>query len=267
MKRNDEALFLTAAVDGELDIGRNIALQRRLAEDAALKAAWDGQLALRASIRKSASYHNAPADLRARLHVSCAQPLNDPPLAAPAGRTGVSEHRRRWALAAGLAGVASVVSAAMTLLAVRGQDHALANNARLVDALVASHVRAALLSQQIEIASSDQHTVRPWLSARMTFSPTVPDLAAQGFELTGGRRDVIDARPVAVLVYRRRQHVISVFVSPEPAPSAMAPQLRRGFNVVGTMRGGMSYLLVSDLGLAELQAMAGLMRDDQGTER
>jgi hypothetical protein len=66
--------------------------------------------------------------------------------------------------------------------------------------------------------SAALHRVRPKPN-RPCSSPDfevlyVPDLSAQEFELLGARRDVIDAQTAAVLVYRRRKHIISVFIRP-----------------------------------------------------
>jgi anti-sigma factor RsiW len=105
---------------------------------------------------------------------------------------------------------------------------------------VTSHVRATLGHQLIQVASSNQHTVKPWLSARLDYSPPVPDLKNEGFELVGGRVDYVDRHPVATLVYRIRDHNIDVFVRPESArapPTAL--RTVRGFNVAHATGSGM----------------------------
>src|SRR5207245_6808084 len=99
------------------------------------------------------------------------------------------------------------------------------------------HVRASLNDHLIEVASSDRHTVKPWLSARLDYSPPVQDLANEGFTLIGGRLDYLERRPVATLVYRYRQHTIDVFVRPEtsPAPTS-ARRCVRGFKAARARR-------------------------------
>ena len=116
---------------------------------------------------------------------------------------------------------------------------------------VTNHTRATLGNRLTEVASSDQHTVKPWLSARLDYSPPVQDLSAEGFPLAGGRLDYLDRHPVATLVYRYRQHTIDVFVRPVPGGAAPTPSVTlatlRGFNVAHATGSGMEWWAVSDV--------------------
>ncbi|HIE4433368.1 TPA: anti-sigma factor family protein, partial [Burkholderia multivorans] len=125
---------------------------------------------------------------------------------------------------------------------------------RTVDELVASHVRAGLSARDIDVISTDRHTVKPWFNGRLDYAPPVEDLSANGFVLVGGRLDYVDRRRVAVLVYRYRQHVIDVYVSPagdgRAAPYATVSQ---GYAVDRWTAAGMTWWAVTD---AEPSALA-----------
>ena len=114
------------------------------------------------------------------------------------------------------------------------------------------HVRATLNNHLIQVASSDQHTVKPWLSARLDYSPPVQDLASEGFTLTGGRLDMLNKQRVATLVYSRRLHTIDVFVRPESASAPTTLRTVRGFNVAHATGSGMDWIAVSDVSADEL---------------
>ena len=133
---------------------------------------------------------------------------------------------------------------------------------RIEGEVIAAHARSLMAAHATDIASSDQHAVKPWLSARLDFSPPVADLARDGFSLIGGRLDYLGERAVAALLYQRRQHVINVFVWPAEDMSASAARgaSRRGFNFVEWKQRGMRYWMVSDLGAAELSSFAQLMQ-------
>ena len=131
-------------------------------------------------------------------------------------------------------------------------------------AAVATHVRATLGDHLIEVASSDRHTVKPWLSARLDYSPPVQDLANEGFALIGGRLDYLERRSIATLVYRYRQHTIDVFVRPETSHTPIwALRTVRGFNVARASGPSMHWLAVSDAEPAVLSAFVQrLARED-----
>jgi anti-sigma factor RsiW len=131
---------------------------------------------------------------------------------------------------------------------------------RVAQEMLASHVRASLGGRMVDVASSDRHTVKPWLSARLDYSPPVTDFAAQGFPLVGGRLDYIGGRPVAVLVYKRRQHLVEVFVWPREREWPERGLERDGFRFERAAGGGMGYWLVSDAGRDDLAALARLVR-------
>lgn len=121
-------------------------------------------------------------------------------------------------------------------------------NTAFVDELVASHVRAQLSGHDIDVVSSDQHTVKPWFNGRLDYAPPVEDLADEGFALTGGRLDYIGHRRVGVLVYRYRKHVIDVYVMPETnAGMPRAAALTSDGYALASWRGqGMRWWAVSD---------------------
>lgn len=133
---------------------------------------------------------------------------------------------------------------------------------RTSNEVIAAHARSLLAAHATDVASGDQHTVKPWLSARLDFSPPVPELSADGFPLAGGRLDYIAERPVAALLYRRHQHVINVFIwpSPDAARASSAKAVRKGFSTVSWQHDGMQYWVVTDLGDAELNDFTQMFR-------
>ena len=118
--------------------------------------------------------------------------------------------------------------------------------------LVNLHTRASLSHREIAVASSDRHTVKPWLSARLDYSPPVVDAAGAGFALLGARLERLDGHDMAVLVYQHRQHRIDVMVRPEAHAALGLAATVRGFNVVSASGADMQWLAVSDLNSAEL---------------
>jgi anti-sigma factor RsiW len=125
-------------------------------------------------------------------------------------------------------------------------------------------VRATLGDHLIEVASSSQHAVGPWLSARLDYAPPVADLAHEGFALVGGRLDYLERRNVATLVYRYGGHTIDVFVRPAASHSStLALRKLRGFNVARASGPSMDWLAVSDVEPAVLSAIVGLLAREE----
>jgi anti-sigma factor RsiW len=125
---------------------------------------------------------------------------------------------------------------------------------RILGDVVSAHLRSLQGDHLIDVASSDQHTVKPWFNGRLDVAPPVIDLTAQGFTLIGGRLDYIDGRPVAAIVYKRRAHVINLFVAPVMGPERRATiEQVQGFNIWRWTRSDLGFWAVSDINAEELQ--------------
>ncbi len=188
---------------------------------------------------RSAPYYAAPDRLRAKV-------------SAQAMRTSWVQRVVPWAAAAAVA--ASVAGAIWLVRPLQSNTTQTAGTK--VEEVVADHVRSLMADHLFDVESTDQHTVRPWFLGRLDFSPPVTDLAGIGFPLVGGRLDYLGGKPVGVLVYRRRQHTINVFIgrADEPTVSEAAASLR-GFQVHHWSRRGMEFWAVSDLNDTELHEL------------
>ncbi len=197
-------------------------------------------------VARDATYHRAPDALRERLRAGLAR------------EAGAADRSRPWgflAMAASFAAVALVTWNLALLNGAPGADELMARD------LVNAHVRSLMIEGHLnDVVSSDQHTVKPWFAGKLDFAPPVVDLANAGFALAGGRLDYVNARAVAVLTYRYRQHVVNVFIWPEAGEVEPRASSRQGFSVVQWTHGGMRYSAVSDAAAAQLFALAEALR-------
>ena len=236
--------FLPAYADRQTGWIRRFFLGRHIAGCPSCLAELEAVHTMRTALRTNLPVHRAPPALAMR--IASALPREAPPVVA---RRPVRLGFAGSALAGCIAGVA------LTLVVVRT-----APDPVLTD-VVGDHVRSMMADHLTDVATSDQHTVKPWLSARLDLSPVVKDFAAQGYPLVGGRLDYVAGHRAAAMVYRRDRHVINLFafVSDERSDAAPRQESRDGFNVVRWRAGGLTYVAVSDVEAVQLMGFVRLI--------
>ena len=242
IKDNDE-LQMNAYYDGELDPASAIEFERRLASDGSLKARYDRLLSLRRAVR-SLPQVEMPPGLQDR--INSALDAGGPGQAGRPVQAGRLS-RRSWSFQAlAAAAVFGAVISSSVMLTMERYDQ----REDVARQVVAGHIRGQLATQPFDVASSDRHTVKPWFTSRLPESPQVPDLAAQGFVLVGGRVDVVGHDPVATIVYKHAAHTVSLTTLP-PGQS-VSGQTIAGYNVRSWSDAQFTYVAVSDLASADL---------------
>jgi anti-sigma factor RsiW len=238
--------LLHAYADRQIGPVRRFFLRRHLAGCPSCLAELETIQATHAAVRTNLPAYRAPPGLAARIASALPREMAPP----------IPRQRPHFGFAGGtLAGAFAGV--ALTLVVMRAAPP----SDPLVADVVADHVRSMMVNHLTDVLTSDQHTVKPWLSARLDLSPVVKDFVAEGYPLIGGRLDYVDGHRAAAIVYRRDKHVINLFAFVASDHPDAAPRLdtRDGFNVIRWRMGGLSYVAVSDVEAAQLLAFVRLV--------
>jgi anti-sigma factor RsiW len=266
MNYEETTKLMDGYLDGELDPITSQAIEQHLRGCANCDQAYKTHGSLIRAIGNATPYYKAPAELRERIQSSLREQIAEQskgggsilrdarPLIAekrPESRPILFGTSWNWlALAAAIVFAALIAWNVLPRLQRPGDDQFLATQ------LIASHVRSLMATHLTDVASSDQHTVKPWLDAKLDFAPAVVDLSNEGFPLIGGRLDYLDNRPVAALVYQRRKHFINLFVWPAAPDETRTPKTitRQGYQLLHWVDSDFNYWAVSDVSSNDLQA-------------
>jgi anti-sigma factor RsiW len=250
-------------LDGELDAISNQEIELHLRDCDKCAQAYESERNLIRAIAGGAPYFKAPAELRQSIQSSLRGGIARPPL----GNASDQKHARvfsrkserpamvfapQWSW---LALAAGIIAAAIVALNVVPRWQGSRRDQFLATELIASHVRSLMATHLTDVASSDQHTVKPWLDTKLDFAPPVFDLTNDGFPLVGGRLDYVEYRPVAALVYQRRKHFINLFIWPSESVITVANKAlsHQGYQLVNWIDGDFNYWAVSDVSESDLQ--------------
>jgi anti-sigma factor RsiW len=251
-------ILLHALLDNELDAGHARDVEAHVAECPGCAEELKAFRAMRVAFAATDLKEPAPASLRTRIETA----LPTPPTRAESVTSLVQPSRRGFfgGFAAGAA-LSGALAASLILTVFRTNPEQ-----TIADEVVSAHIRSLQPGHLMDVETSDQHTVKPWFDGKVDIAPPVVDLTAFGFTLLGGRLDYIDGEPVASVVYRRRKHIINLFVARRLGSNHAFVSARtvQGYNVRHWSAQGLDFWAVSDLDPQELgefvQKITGAMK-------
>ncbi len=236
MTCEEAEILLHALIDGELDAGHAREVEAHVANCPRCMAALTAYREMNRAVAGAGLRYTAPPALRQRIEAALPQPRV----------TSRRDILKGFAMGSAVSAIAASELVAVVL---RGDDEQ-----HILSEVVSAHLRSLQAGHLTDVVSTDQHTVKPWFNGRLDVAPPVIDLTPQGFTLVGGRLDYIDARAIGAVVYRRRQHVINLFVSQTANAERQPARIEtiQGFNIRSWSDRGLNYWAVSDIGADEL---------------
>jgi anti-sigma factor RsiW len=233
--------ILDAYVDGELDRTRQLDVETHLPGCVTCKDAAEDIANFCSLVRMNAPFYKGPPELKAKIRAALRKE---------------SKPRFRWFSQFSLP--LSYAAAALVLsfgLAWTWRTFSAGNDQELIAQAIVNHARSLIAVHRVDVASSDQHTVKPWFTGKLDYSPPVVDLAQAGYLLIGGRIDMLDQRPVAAIVYQHGNHFINLFVWPvSDRKIDLNVRSERGYHFCGWNKAGLNYLCISETSSIALEA-------------
>ena len=252
MDCNETDLYLEADSDGELDAIRHLELETHLRSCPACAKKAEAVAARHHALRERLPRFQAPDRLAERIRIAVREE----------GRAAAAPSARVVGFPAYWAPIGLAASLALAVLGGYAWGSVHMRAGLQLDEAVTEHVRSLQASHLMDVASTDQHTVKPWFSGKLDFSPPVADLADAGFPLVGGRLEHLSGRDAAALIFRRRQHVINVFIWPAAGGGARPSSGRRdGYNARGWSQGDLDFMAVSEIPDGELGQFVEAFRE------
>ena len=236
--------LLGAYLDSELDLTAALSVERHLASCSGCSRDLENLERLREELSPAVLNRIDASGLeRLRAHV---RHLTRP-------RTG--EGWRKWKQPALWTAIAAAVVLVVVLPMQRGDGN---SDRELVD----SHIRSLMANHLVDVPSSDQHTVKPWFQGKVDFAPDVPDLTDKGYELMGGRLDILGGRPAAALVYKHGRHFVNLWTArAETGGSEVRYSAVDGYQVAHWTAAGLDKAAVTDMNRGELLRFVRLFRE------
>lgn len=247
---------LDAYFDGELPADETRALQQHLRECVACAAEGLARVQQKLAVKTAGQRFVPDPAFRARMEKSIAarQPSSSLSPSLP-------QRRRGWLPVFEIITVAVVllIGAALFLTLHRGQDEK-----QLMSELVDQHVATLASANPVDVVSTDRHTVKPWFAGRIPFTFNLPELQGSPFVLVGGRVSYLTQSPGAELIFRVRQHQISVFIFQDrglgeagengPVRTALS------FEIRSWRHNGLRYFVVGDASPQDLDKLSELIK-------
>lgn len=267
----DSKRILGAYVDNEIDVMQSAALEEHLAVCEDCRAFMDDQRTVKNLLQQGNFRFSVPSGFYEQIKKSLDTRSNEDKSPKKKMQFWPAAADSLWRVTAAVATAATLVLAvALGVLLHRestaGPGNAISEgiSAQIATAqteVVDNHIRSLLADHLADVASTDQHTVKPWFNGKLSFSPKVTDFSDKGFPLIGGRLDYMEGQRVAALIYKHRQHVINVFTYPHEGRVSLATNEQRGFHIIHWADSGMEFWVISDVNAADLRQFADLLRE------
>lgn len=238
---------LDAYFDGELPSDDARALHEHLRGCSNCAADGVAKLQQKRGVQAAGQRFTPDAAFRARIQKSIAARKRSP-------------WSRHWLpfFATATAAALLIAGALLTLQGERRSER------QLMSELVDQHVATLASSNPVDIVSTDRHTVKPWFEGKIPFTFNLPELQGSGFVLIGGRVSYLSQSPGAELVFRIRQHQISVFVFQERRLGEVrgneGVRTALSFEVRTWLHNGLRYFVIGDASAQDLDKLSELLK-------
>ncbi len=237
---------LDAYFDGELTADDARALQEHLRGCSSCAAEGLARLQQKLAVRAAGQRFTPDPAFRARIEKSIAARKPSP-------------WKRYWLPALATAAVLLMVSAfLLTLNRERRRER------QLISELADLHVATLASANPVDVISTDRHTVKPWFAGRIPFTFNLPELQDSPFTLVGGRVSYLHQSPGAELIYRVRQHQISVFIFQEKdlkdVPGVDSALSSLSFQVRSWTHNGLRYFVIGDANAQDMDKLSELLQ-------